>query len=149
MMTRTPILALAAVAGLLWMSTGCATRTEEKFSRGVRNVTEFARLGEIRRSVEQTTLFDGPDKAYSVGVIRGLNKTLVRTGVGAYEMVTAPFPPYGPVMTHYIPEDPAWPASFRPDRLADQTMATDTHMGFSGGDIAPMVPGSRFRVFDN
>jgi hypothetical protein len=26
---------------------------------------------------------------------------------------------------------------------------TDTYMGFSGGDVAPFIPGSRFRVFDN
>jgi len=149
MMTRKPILALWVVAGLLWMAAGCSTGPEEKFSRGLRNSTEFARMGEIRRSVEQTTLFDGPDKGYSLGVVRGINKSLVRTAVGAYELVTAPLPPYGPVMTHYITPEPGMPDSFRPDRLADQTMATDTHMGFSGGDIAPMVPGSRFRVFDN
>lgn len=142
-------MALAVVSGLLWMGTGCSTGPEEKFSRGLRNVTEFARLGEMRRSVEQTTLFDGPDKAYSLGMVRGLNKSLVRTGVGAYELVTAPLPPYGPVLTHYITPEPGLPDSFRPGPLADQTMATDTHMGFSGGDIAPMVPGSRFRVFDN
>ena len=26
---------------------------------------------------------------------------------------------------------------------------TDTYTGFSGGDVAPFIPGSRFRVFDN
>ena len=26
---------------------------------------------------------------------------------------------------------------------------TDTYTGFSGGDIAPFLPGSRFKVFDN
>jgi len=149
MMTRTPILALATVAGLLWMATGCSTQPEKKFSRGLTNATEFGRMGELRRSVEQTTLFDGPDKAYTLGIVRGINKSLVRTGVGVYEIVTAPLPPYGPVMTSYITPTPGWPDSFKPDRLADQTMATDTHMGFSGGDIAPMIPGSRFRVFDN
>lgn len=148
-MTRTSMIALAAVFGLLWMTSGCSTGPEEKFSRGMRNVTEFARLGEMRRSVEQTTLFDGAEKGYTLGVVRGLNKSLVRTGVGAYELVTAPLPPYGPVMTYYLTPEPGLPDSFRPDRIADQTMATDTHMGFSGGDIAPMVPGSRFRVFDN
>jgi len=25
----------------------------------------------------------------------------------------------------------------------------DTALGFSGGDLAPMIPGSRFRIFDN
>ena len=27
--------------------------------------------------------------------------------------------------------------------------ATDTAIGFSGGDIAPLIPGSRFRIFEN
>jgi hypothetical protein len=26
--------------------------------------------------------------------------------------------------------------------------ATDTNLGFSGGDVAPFIPGSRFRIFD-
>jgi putative exosortase-associated protein (TIGR04073 family) len=146
-MIRTPILLLAVVTGFALLTTGCA-KTEQKFSRGMRNVTEFARMGEIRYSYEQTALFDGPDKAYTSGIIKGINKSLVRTGVGVYEIVTAPFPPYEPVLTHYISPEIVYPASYQPGIAADQTMATDTYMGFSGGDVAPMVPGSRFRVFD-
>jgi hypothetical protein len=26
---------------------------------------------------------------------------------------------------------------------------TDTYVGLSGGDVAPFMPGSRFKVFDN
>lgn len=147
-MIRTPIFTLAVVAGLALMSAGCA-KPEAKFSRGMRNVTEFARLGEIRYSYEQTALFDGPDKAYSAGIMRGLNKSLVRTGVGAYEIITFPFPPYDPVLTNYITPEAVYPASYQPGIAADQTMSVDTFMGFSGGDVAPMVPGSRFRIFDN
>ena len=146
-MIRTPIFTLAVVAGLALLSTGCA-KTETKFSRGMRNVTEFARLGEIRYSYEQTALFDGPDKAYTSGIFKGINKSLVRTGVGVYEIVTCPFPPYDPVLTHYLEPGNVYPASYRPGIAADQTTATDTYMGFSGGDVAPMIPGSRFRVFD-
>jgi putative exosortase-associated protein (TIGR04073 family) len=102
----------------------------------------------MRRSVEQTALFDSPDKAYTTGVVRGFNKTMARTGVGIYEILTAPFPPYDPVFTHYIPEKPQYPDSYKPQMIADPTVGPDTHLGFSGGDIAPMVPGSRFRVFD-
>ena len=36
------------------------------------NMTEFARLGEMRRSIEQTTLFDEPGGHYATGFIRGL-----------------------------------------------------------------------------
>jgi hypothetical protein len=25
---------------------------------------------------------------------------------------------------------------------------TDINLGFSGGDVAPIIPGSRFRIFD-
>ena len=35
---------------------GCAG-PERKFGRGVMNVTEFARMGELRRSIEQTYLW--------------------------------------------------------------------------------------------
>jgi putative exosortase-associated protein (TIGR04073 family) len=147
-MNRTPILTLAAIAGLGLLVSGCA-KPEQKFSRGLRNASEFARMGEIRRSVEQTALFDGADKAYSAGIMKGINKSLARTGMGIFELITFPFPPYEPVMTHYVSPELAYPASFKPDWVADQTMATDTYMGFSGGDIAPMIPGSRFRIFDN
>ena len=93
-----------AVAGLLLFATGCASTDqgfafEQKFGRGLRNVTELARGGEIRRSMEQSALLDGPDIAYTTGFIRGFNRSLARTGVGIYEMITAPFPPYDPVFT--------------------------------------------------
>ena len=39
------------------------------------NMTEFARLGEMRRSIEQTALFDQPGGHYATGFIRGLNKS--------------------------------------------------------------------------
>jgi putative exosortase-associated protein (TIGR04073 family) len=138
---------LALVAIVALTSFGCA-RSEQKFGRGVRNMTEFARMGEIRRSVEQTALFDSPDMAYTTGFIEGFNKSLARTGVGIYEVLTAPFPPYDPVFTDYIPEHPQYPDSHRPQMLADPTVGPDTYLGFSGGAIAPMVPGSRFRIFD-
>ena len=144
---RHPIAVLMTVGALALLATGCA-KTEEKFGRGMRNLTEFARLGEIRRSVEQTALFDSPDKAYTTGLVRGFNKSLARTGIGLYEMVTAPFPPYDPVFTDYLPANPQYPDAGKPGILADPMVGPDTYLGFSGGDIAPMVPGSRFRIFD-
>ena len=148
--------------------TGCAG-PERKFGRGMNNVTEVARLGELRRSMEQSGLWEGPEAAYTTGVIRGLHRTVVRTVIGAYEMVTAPIPPYHALLTStnrlypdfsirnstfpwggmVLPEDPVYPASYRPGVLSDSLFATDTSLGFSGGDVAPMVPGSRFHVFDN
>jgi putative exosortase-associated protein (TIGR04073 family) len=140
-----PLLAAVAVAGI--MATGCAN-TEKKFGRGMSNLVEPLRLGELRRSMEQTALFDGPDVSYGVGFIRGLNRTLARTGLGAYEMVTAPIPPYDPICTDYLSPTPVYPDSYTPNLVEDSAFATDTNLGFSGGDVMPFAPGSRFRIFD-
>jgi putative exosortase-associated protein (TIGR04073 family) len=131
-----------AVIGLL--ATGCAG-PEQKFGRGISNVTEFARLGEIRRSMEQTGVWEGTDKAYSTGLMRGINRSLARTAVGAYEIVTFPFPSYDPI---FLPEFPVYPDANVPRAIADPSWGPDSSLGFSGGDVAPMIPGSRFRVFD-
>ncbi len=151
---RNSSILLASLAVLALLASGCATPDqgfafEQKFGRGLRNITEFVRGGEIRRSMEQTALLDGPDMAYSTGFIRGFNKTLVRTGVGVYEMVTAPFPPYDPLFTDYMTVNPVYPDSYKPHLLADPTFGPDSSLGFSGGDVAPSFPGSRFRIFDN
>jgi putative exosortase-associated protein (TIGR04073 family) len=139
------LLAVVAAAGLL--STGCAD-TERKFGRGMSNLAEPLRMGEMRRSMEQTGLFDGPDASYGVGFIRGLNRTLARTGLGLYEMVTAPIPPYDPVWTDYLSPTPVYPDNYTPNLVEDSTFATDINLGFSGGDVMPFIPGSRFRIFD-
>lgn len=134
--------AFIATMGLFAM--GCAG-PEQKLGRGINNATEFARLGEIRRSMEQTALWDGPEAAYTTGFIRGFNRSVVRTGVGLYEIATFPIPDYDPV---FLPADPVYPDSYRPHLIADPTFGPDASLGFSGGDVAPMVPGSRFRIFD-
>ena len=139
------LLGAVLVTGLL--ATGCAG-PEKKLSRGMSNTFELVRWGEMRRSVEQTALFEGPDKAYTKGVVKGLNKTLARTGIGLYEIVTCPFPPYDPVFTNYLSANPAQPDSFTPGIMADSTLSPDTNLGFSGGEVFPMMPGSRFRIFD-
>jgi putative exosortase-associated protein (TIGR04073 family) len=138
-------LATLVIAGIL--SSGCSS-AEKKLGRGMSNMAEFARLGEIRRSVEQTAIFDQPGGHYTTGFIRGFNKTLARTGIGVYEVVTAPFPPYGPVCTSYLSPNPVYPDNYSPDILDDALFATDTNMGFSGGDVAPYIPGSRFKIFN-
>ncbi len=140
-----PLLAALVITGAL--VSGCAS-TEKKFGRGVSNLMEPIRMGEIRRSMEQTALLDGADTAYTTGFFRGLNRTLARTGVGVYEVVTAPFPPYDPVLTSYLSPSPVYPDSYKPSLVEDSTFSTDTNLGFGGGDVAPMVPGSRFRIFD-
>jgi putative exosortase-associated protein (TIGR04073 family) len=135
---------IGAIAAAAVVLTGCAG-PERKFSRGLSNVTEFARMGEIRRSVEQTALWDGTEQAYTLGFMRGLNRSLVRTGVGIYEIVTFPIPDYDPI---FFPEQPVYPDANRPRFVSDPSWAPDSNLGFSGGDVAPHVPGSRFRIFD-
>jgi hypothetical protein len=98
-----------------------------------------------------------------------LHRSFTRTGIGIYEIVTAPFPPYDPLLTStnriypdpnvrnksypwggmVLSEYPTYPDSYRPGIIADSIFSTDTSLGFSGGDVAPFIPGSRFRVFDN
>jgi putative exosortase-associated protein (TIGR04073 family) len=140
-----PLLATLVIAGVL--SSGCAS-SETKLGRGMSNMTEFARLGEMRRSIEQTALFDQPGGHYATGFVRGLSKSFARTGVGVYEVVTAPFPPYDPVFTDYLSPNPVYPDNYAPGIIEDSLFATDTNMGFSGGDIAPYIPGSRFKIFN-
>ncbi len=139
-----PFLAAVAMAGAL--ACGCAN-TEKKLGRGLSNMFEIVRAGDLRRTMEQTALFDGPDMAYSTGFVQGLNRSLARTGIGIYEVVTAPFPPYDPVATDYLTPGPVYPDNYQPGMLEDSMFATDSRLGFGGGDVAPMVPGSRFHVF--
>jgi putative exosortase-associated protein (TIGR04073 family) len=145
MRNRLPFLAAAVIAGAL--ATGCAN-VEKKFGRGLSNTYEIVRLGDFRRTMDQSAFFEGPEYAQTTGFHKGLHKTLARTGIGIYEMITAPFPPYDPVCTDYLSPGPVYPDNFTPGILADSMFASDTYVGFSGGDVFPMVPGSRFRIFD-
>jgi len=158
------VLGLGLAAGLL---AGCAG-PEDKLGRGIRNGTEFLRGGEIRRSMEQTALWENPDSAYTTGFIRGFNRSVVRTAIGIYETITFPIPPYGPLLTPtydlypdesvrtktypygglVLPADTVYPANFKPNLISDSIFATDTALGFGSGDVFPKVPGSRFRIFD-
>jgi putative exosortase-associated protein (TIGR04073 family) len=144
---RKSLLSLAAVVILGLFATGCAN-VEQKFGRGMANTFEIVRGGEFHRTVEQSALFDSPDYAATTGFFSGIHRTLARTGIGIYEIVTAPFPPYGPVFTDKFAPGPVYPDNFTPGIMADSMTATDTYVGFSGGEVAPMIPGSRFRIFE-
>ncbi len=113
------------------------------------NLTEPFRGGEMERSLEQGGMFEGPDVGVATGFVRGMNRTLARTGVGIYEVVTAPIPPYGPVCTDYLSPRPMYPDSYRPNKWAEPFNDTDHYFGFSGGQVAPWFPGSHFTIFDN
>jgi putative exosortase-associated protein (TIGR04073 family) len=141
------IFSLIAVLAVAALASGCANM-ENKLGRGFRNSTEVFRGGELRRSMEQAALLESPDIAYTSGAIRGLNRTLARTGVGLYEIVTFPLPPYRPIFRNYLSPEPVYPDCYKPDMVADSMFATDTSLGYSGGDVAPFLPGSRFKVFE-
>jgi hypothetical protein len=70
--------------------------------------------------------------------------------VGFYEVLTFPIPnyknkDYGPI---WKPEAAGFPDSYKPGTFADSILSTDSALGFGHGDIAPMIPGSRFRIFE-
>jgi putative exosortase-associated protein (TIGR04073 family) len=147
---RNKISVLLPVVVLSCLVAGCAG-PEQKLGRGVDNLGEFARGGEMRRSFEQMAVFGSPDQSYTTGLFRGFNKSMERTFAGAYEVLTFPIPnhaagDYGPILH---PADPVYPDSYKPNWLSDSITSPDTSLGFAGGDIAPIIPGSRFHVFDN
>jgi putative exosortase-associated protein (TIGR04073 family) len=146
---------LVAVALAAVFTSGCAG-PEQKLGRGINNMFEPARMGELRRSVEQTTVFDSPNVGYTAGFIHGFDRTVERTTLGLVEVATFPLPPYQPMFTRYVNNrqmipgpGPAYPESYKPGRVSEGVFDTDTFMGFSGGDVAPFIPGSRFSVFSN
>jgi len=145
---RNALFFLGVVTLAALLTPGCAG-PEAKLGRGMNNFSEIARGGELRRTMEETAVFDSPDTAYTTGFVRGFDRTMARTGVGLYEIVTFPFPPYHPLFTKYLAPEPVYPDNYKPGLLSDSLFDTDTYVGFSGGDVAPFVPGSRFKVFDN
>ena len=141
-----PFLAVAVLAALF--TSGCAG-PEEKLGRGLNNTFEIVRMGEMRRTIEQTAIFDSPEAGYTTGFIRGFDRSMARTGLGLFEIATFPVAPYDPQLTKYLTPEPVYPSSYKPGLVSGSTFDTDTYTGFSGGTIAPWIPGNRFRVFDN
>ena len=71
-----PFLAVVALAAVF--TSGCAG-PEQKLGRGMSNLFEVVRMGEMRRSVEQTAIFDSPGAGYTVGVVHGFDRSVART----------------------------------------------------------------------
>lgn len=151
---------------------GCAG-PERKLGRGINNLTEFTRFGEVSRSVEQTTLWEGGAKGRTTGFIRGFNRGMARTFIGVAEVATfyAPWPkdggwsydacytPDGPLYPDYsmatynedwggmrLPEYGGAPDSFSPGWTAQSGMDTDGEMGITGGSIISPYPFGKFRI---
>jgi putative exosortase-associated protein (TIGR04073 family) len=143
------LLAFAALAALFL--TGCAG-PEQRLGSGINNATEFSRLGEMRRSIEQTAVFDSPEAGYTVGAIHGFDQSVYRTAMGAYQIVTFPagdFLSQSSFDQKYVPKGTVYPDSYRPGLISTPLFQTDTYVGFSGGNIAPFIPGNRFSIFEN
>ena len=145
-----PTLASSMFAAVATLALAGCAGPEQKLGRGLTNLAEFTRMGEMSRSYEQASLFDGQDFGGTTGIVRGFNATMKRTLYGAYEVVTFPLPnhknqDYGPLLK---PVDPIYPASYKPGLPDDPVLNTDYAVGFGSGDLFPFVPGSRFRVFE-
>jgi putative exosortase-associated protein (TIGR04073 family) len=138
--------AVALAAGL----TGCQG-PEQKLARGISNTMEVVRWGDMRRSVEQNAIFSTPDVSYSYGFVHGFDQSVKRIGLGIFEVVTfpIPLPTYKPICTASVPANPQFPDSYKPGLVSSSTFDTDTFTGFSGGDVAPFIPGSRFSIFED
>ena len=145
-MRKTIFLFTAAVATLV--ISGC-TGPEQKLGRGLANTCEIVRWGEMRRSMEQSSVFSLDQAGYATGAIHGFDQTIARTGLGLFEVATFPLPPYQISGTKNLPAYPIFPESYKPGRVSDANFDTDTYTGYTGGDVAPFIPGSRFKVFDN
>ena len=163
---RKKIFPLVAAA-LALFAAGC-NGPEQKLGRGLSNTYELVRWGELRRSVEHATVEPLPGYGY-YGLIHGFDRSLQRAGIGIFEVATFPLPTptYGPPSYWYMDPlknpvdlqsvfteklfqpDPVFPSSYKPGLLSDSLFDTDTYTGFSGGDVAPWIPGSRFSVFQN
>jgi putative exosortase-associated protein (TIGR04073 family) len=144
--------ATVAAAGL----TGCQG-PEKKLARGLDNTMEVIRWGDMRQNVEQSAVFSSPDVTYSYGVIHGFDQSVKRIGLGVVETVTFFVPnPHGatswdyktPVWTNSVPAISQYPDNYKPGIISGSGYDTDTYTGFAGGEVAPFVPGSRFKVFD-
>ena len=137
---------LGAVAIVALLAAGCAG-PEKKFGRGLNNMGEVVRWGEMRRGMEQGGVWKGTHAAHGHGFVSGLNMSLTRIGVGVYEVVTFPIPSYDQPFPDYLTPSPGYPDSYKPGLPSDPLFDTDTTLGFSGGEVCPIVPGSRFAIF--
>lgn len=143
-MSPVQTLCTLAAVGAVALLTGCSS-AERKLGRGIANVLEPIRMGELTRSTEQTYLADGPVVAQSYGYVHGFTKTVQRTLVGAFDIVTFPIPT-DPLIS---PSEPVFPASYTPGMAANLGVGTDKYIGVEGGAVLPTVGGSQFNPLSN
>lgn len=137
------VLALAA-AGAVSLFTGCSNM-EHKLARGISNLTEPIRMGELRRSIEQNSLAEGPDATPMFGMVHGFSRTFQRTAVGAFEVVTFPIPTE-PLI---LPAAPVFPDSQPRQQAGHLGVGSDQFLGFQDSAVVPFIPGSTFNPLVN
>jgi hypothetical protein len=139
---------LGAVVLLAVLAAGCAG-PEKKFGRGINNVYEPIRLAEMRRSIEQGALAKPNDINYHTGVIRGFNKH----SPGRASASTRSSPRRSRPMIRFSPitcAESQYPDSLQARLFEDSTFRHGYfHRVQRRRSVAPFIPGSRFRVFDN
>lgn len=136
------ILGTLAVVGLVPLLTGCNSM-QRKLSRGLTNLTEPLRLGELQRSSEQNAI--SVDSVPSYGFVHGVTRTLARTTVGAFEVVTFPIPT-DPII---YPVSPVFPDSQQREQMGHAGVGSDQFLGFQDSAVLPMFPGSEFNPLQN
>ncbi|MBL9175329.1 MAG: exosortase system-associated protein, TIGR04073 family [Verrucomicrobiales bacterium] len=133
-----------AVAGLTPLLTGCNSM-EKKLGRGLTNLGEPLRLGELMRSTEQNALSMDSGGSPGYGVVHGFARTIERTVVGAFEVATFPIPTQ-PIIH---PVDPVYPDSQQRDQIGYAGIGSDQFIGFQDSSVAPFIPGSEFNPLQN
>jgi putative exosortase-associated protein (TIGR04073 family) len=82
-----------------------ANTPTRKLGRGIANLLWSS--SEIFESMERVNDMDGNAAAWSTGIVRGINRHMVRMGTGVYEIVTYPFPThkmsYRPALRAKVP----------------------------------------------
>jgi len=136
------IIGTVVMAGLLPFLTGC-NNAQRKLSRGLSNLGEPLRLGELQRSAEQNAI--SGDATPSYGVVHGLSRTFARTFVGAFEVVTFPIPT-DPIIH---PVAPVFPDSQERAQMGHFGVGSDQFIGFQDSAVLPMFPGSEFNPLQN
>lgn len=137
------LFALAAV-GLVPLLTGCNSM-EQKLGRGLANMYEPVRMGELRRSVEQNAISDSPSGGPGYGLVHGFARTIERTAVGVFDVVTFPIPTE-PLMH---PVAPVYPDSQPRQQMGHLGVGSDQYIGFQDSGVAPFIPGSQFNPLEN
>lgn len=137
------LFAFAAV-GLLPLLTGCNSM-EQKLGRGLANVYEPLRMGELRRSVEQNSISDSPSGGPGYGIVHGIARTFQRTAVGAFEVVTFPIPTE-PIIH---PVAPVYPDSQPRQQMGNLGVGSDQYLGFQDAAVTPFLPGVEFNPLQN